>query len=158
MKEIQERLDTLIAAYQRQREIYLSILGSAPLERQHIERGDMTRLLPLLQSKHEQMEAASQEERAIQEVQTELAAIFQLDEFSLSRIRDAAPQWYKPHLDTLAQEISGIVECLETLENQEREFEGKLKVLTEAKQRQRREGDNASKKRASRAYRPKPKT
>ncbi len=158
MKEIQERLDALLAAYKHQHDTYRSILASAPMERQYIERGDMTRLLPLLQSKQEQMETASQDDHVIQEIQKELASVFQLEEFSLSKIRDAAPQWYEQRLDTLVQEISGIVECLEALEQQEREFEGRLKVLTDAKREQGRDSDSVSKMRASRAYKPKPKS
>ncbi|GEM_PF-5943561 len=153
MKEMEEKLDALMAAYGRQLHAYRSVENAAEQERSLIAEGDMDRLLPLLQAKGETMEAARAEDAEIQRIQQQLAAVFALETFTVSGVLEGAPARYRQRLQALAERIQEVVDALEQLERNESELEGQLRELADTHQGTGRISQSAVRQRARRAYR-----
>lgn len=126
MREIREKLSELATVYQEQLSLYRQIQKVGSGEQELIQDGQLDTLLGVLKRKEELLTKAGTYEERIKEVQGQLARHFDLESFSLPKLKEVAPPYYQEELQTLELAITDLLPILETLEEQERRNEDTL--------------------------------
>jgi DNA repair ATPase RecN len=133
MKEISDRIDSLKQAYEAQLDGYKQLYAFGIEERRLIESGNIEDLLVLLHKKSEIVQDINRYTQKIQETQEFLKKFFNLSEFTLEQVKQTASKHYLKKISELEAVIKEVVQRLENLERQEREHEGMLRELIEAR-------------------------
>lgn len=150
MKEIRAKIAELSAYYEQQRVLYEQIRSVGAQERELIEQGLLDQLLVVLQEKESLLREASMEESQIKASQELLACHFGLAEFSIPKLKVAAPKRYEQDFIRLEEVVAQLVPALEGLEEQERTNEALLSLYLEQVKNPKQ--DPARQKRATKAY------
>ncbi|NLJ80897.1 MAG: M3 family oligoendopeptidase [Firmicutes bacterium] len=150
MKKIKAKIGDLTSIYCEQLQLYEKIKEKGSQERALIKEGRLDQLLKGLQERQSQIAATAGMETKAAELQGSLLAHFQIEEFSLLQLKQAAPADYKEDLESLEAVISKLVPLLEELEAQEKENEALLKEYLNRMQALKK--DRSRFRRAAQAY------
>lgn len=123
MREIREKITELTAVYGRQLGLYQQIRKVGSQEEALIQKGQLDRLLQVLQEKEALLKEAGGYELQIKTIQDLLMRHFKLTEFSLPQLKLVAATYYQQDLRALEEAIAQLVPILELLEDQERQNE-----------------------------------
>ncbi len=127
-------LGELAAVYKKQAGIYSRMKEIGPQEKKLIEAGRLDDLLQILEQKHTLLTKAAAHEGKLRQLQAGLAAQFEIAEFSIPRLQEAAPAVYQKELAALEKLLASFIPLLEALEKQEKENELLLnKYISRAK-------------------------
>lgn len=126
MREIKEKLAQLEKAYSCQLEIYRQIREVGSEEKSLIEQGKLDGLLETLQKKQALLQDATSYESQLENLQGLLACRFQMQEFSLARLKEALPSRGPKDWASLEKTISALILVLEELEAREKQNEAFL--------------------------------
>lgn len=132
MREIREKIAALTESYGQQLALYRQIGEVGSQEGELISTGQLARLLEVLREKEQLLKRAGEFERRIKQVQEQLASHFDLPEFSLPRLKLAAPEYYKEDLADLERVVAELLPVLEQLEAGERANEAALSRYMES--------------------------
>lgn len=127
MREIQEKIQALTTAFEEQLVGYRTIQEMGTKERTLIIEGQLDALLELLEQKQSCLQQITKDEDELKKLQDTLVRHFNVSEFSIPKMRKAAPERYQNALASLENVISQLISVLETLEKQEQEHENLLK-------------------------------
>lgn len=130
MDTIRTKIKELAVSYKEQLKIYKQIQGMGLQEKDLIADGRFSGLLEVLREKGELMKKAADYDARIIAGQNSLTRHFELDTFSLPRLKTAAGP-YQNELATLEAVIADLVPVLEALEEQERHNEALLSDFLE---------------------------
>ncbi len=151
MREIRDKIMELTTSYEKQLQLYEEIRVVGAQERELIEQGCLDQLLLVLQKKEAILQEAGAEEVRIRSTQELLVRHFQLDSFSIPRLKQVASSRYYQDLVSLEEVVGRLVPVLEALEEQEKGNEALLSQYLE--QVKEHSMDHLQVQRASRAYR-----
>lgn len=131
MREIRDKIAALSENYRQQLALYRQIGEVGSQEAELISTGQLARLLDVLREKEQLLKRAGEFERQIKQVQEQLVSHFELPEFSLPRLKLAAPEYYQAELADLERVVAELVPVLEQLEARERANEAALSQYME---------------------------
>lgn len=132
MKEVRDKILQLATAYQRQLEFYRQIREVGSQEGDLIAQGNLEVLLKVLHQKGNLLKQATEQEAQIRSLQELLVRHFQVDEFSIPKLKSTASDRYKQDFDQLEAVLTDLVPVLEELEKQERHNEQSLSRYLDA--------------------------
>lgn len=123
MTKIRGKLGELATVYKKQSAIYAQMKEIGSQEKGLITAGRLDELLRVLEQKHALLTEAAAQEEKLQGLQETLAAYFQIGEFSVPRLKQAAPADFQNELGVLEELLADLVPLLEELEEQEKQNE-----------------------------------